>query len=84
MLRAVYDRCGVTAADITYVETHGTGTRLGDPIEVGALNDVYGNNPTTVTTSQITSYTSVCNQVFVGSAGGVVQALDAQSGATPL
>jgi acyl transferase domain-containing protein/pimeloyl-ACP methyl ester carboxylesterase/acyl carrier protein/SAM-dependent methyltransferase len=42
LLRAVYDRSGVTPADITYVETHGTGTRLGDPIEVGALNTVYG------------------------------------------
>ena len=42
LLRTVYDSCGVAAADITYVETHGTGTRLGDPIEVGALNTVYG------------------------------------------
>jgi len=30
---------GVT---VGYVETHGTGTSLGDPIEVGALRAVYG------------------------------------------
>ncbi|WP_394751321.1 type I polyketide synthase [Spongiimicrobium salis] len=29
---------------ITYVETHGTGTALGDPIEVKALNSVFGNS----------------------------------------
>ena len=29
--------------EVDYVETHGTGTSLGDPIEVGALSAVYGN-----------------------------------------
>ena len=28
--------------EVDYVETHGTGTPLGDPIEVGALSAVYG------------------------------------------
>ncbi|PON19515.1 hypothetical protein C2W62_02325 [Candidatus Entotheonella serta] len=27
---------------ITYIETHGTGTALGDPIEIGALNHAFG------------------------------------------
>ncbi len=27
---------------VSYVETHGTGTALGDPIEIGALGDVFG------------------------------------------
>ena len=31
---------GLDAAEIDFVETHGTGTRLGDPIEVGALQAV--------------------------------------------
>ncbi len=32
---------GVSAGDISYVETHGTGTSLGDPIEVAALTKAF-------------------------------------------
>lgn len=32
----------VDAATIGYIETHGTGTPLGDPIEIAALNKAYG------------------------------------------
>lgn len=32
---------GVTGDDITYVETHGTGTKLGDPIEIVALTQAF-------------------------------------------
>jgi len=32
---------GVDPSTVTYVEAHGTGTAIGDPIEVGALNDAY-------------------------------------------
>ncbi|SDY30432.1 amino acid adenylation domain-containing protein/natural product biosynthesis luciferase-like monooxygenase domain-containing protein, partial [Myxococcus xanthus] len=35
-------RSGVRAQDIGYVETHGTATPLGDPIEVAALQRAYG------------------------------------------
>jgi len=42
VLQAALDHAGVAARDVGYLETHGTGTRLGDPIEVRAALAVYG------------------------------------------
>lgn len=36
--------CNITSDTINYVETHGTGTKLGDPIEILALHDAFRNN----------------------------------------
>lgn len=33
---------GIDHTQIGYIETHGTGTRIGDPIEINALGQVYG------------------------------------------
>ncbi|CAA9213207.1 MAG: Modular polyketide synthase, partial [uncultured Corynebacteriales bacterium] len=42
VLRAAYGRAGVDPADVRYVELHGTGTRVGDPVEAAALGAVLG------------------------------------------
>ncbi|WP_246258391.1 type I polyketide synthase [Amycolatopsis anabasis] len=41
-LRLAYRRAGVAPADVQYVELHGTGTKVGDPIEATALGAVLG------------------------------------------
>jgi len=41
LMRDVYERYQIDSESISYVETHGTGTKLGDPIELGALSDVF-------------------------------------------
>lgn len=35
------DKAGFAAPDIDYIETHGTGTRLGDPVEVNGLKKAF-------------------------------------------
>ncbi|ESQ08587.1 MAG: hypothetical protein N838_21930, partial [Thiohalocapsa sp. PB-PSB1] len=37
----VYDRFGIHPESISYIEAHGTGTQLGDPIEIQALTDAF-------------------------------------------
>ncbi|WP_394831506.1 SDR family NAD(P)-dependent oxidoreductase [Pendulispora rubella] len=41
-LRRAYRQAGIDPADVHYVELHGTGTQLGDPIEAAALGAVLG------------------------------------------
>ncbi|TXS70961.1 polyketide synthase, partial [Streptomyces sp. sk2.1] len=42
VLRQAYADAGIAPADVDYVELHGTGTRVGDPVEAAALGRVLG------------------------------------------
>jgi myxalamid-type polyketide synthase MxaE and MxaD len=42
LLRQALRDAGVTPGSVGYIEAHGTGTRAGDPVELGALSDVLG------------------------------------------
>ena len=44
VIQNALNMAGVTPSSIGYVETHGTGTKLGDPIEIQALKMAYGNS----------------------------------------
>jgi phthiocerol/phenolphthiocerol synthesis type-I polyketide synthase E len=41
---AAQELAQVSAGDITYLEAHGTGTKIGDPIEVAALTEAFGRS----------------------------------------
>ncbi|MFI0241429.1 beta-ketoacyl synthase N-terminal-like domain-containing protein [Streptomyces sp. NPDC016845] len=43
VIRAALTEAGIAPEDVGYVETHGTGTSLGDPIEARALDAVLGS-----------------------------------------
>ena len=42
LLREVYKRAGIDPRTVPYVELHGTGTEIGDPIEANAVGAVFG------------------------------------------
>ena len=63
---------GVHPDTITYIEAHGTGTKMGDPIEIAALNQVF---------RQTTNKTNFC---AIGSIKTNIGHLDAASGVAGL
>ena len=42
-MRAALNRAGVEAGDIDYINAHGTSTPMGDEIELGAVERLFGN-----------------------------------------
>ncbi|EPH43453.1 non-ribosomal peptide synthetase [Streptomyces aurantiacus] len=44
LLESVHERGGIDPADLGYVVTHGTGTKLGDPVEVNALRAAFARH----------------------------------------
>ncbi|GJM68513.1 hypothetical protein HMSSN036_07290 [Paenibacillus macerans] len=40
-IQKAWGQAGVSAEDITYIEAHGTGTQLGDPIEVAGIKHAF-------------------------------------------
>ncbi len=68
VIRDALSRAGLTGADIGYIEAHGTGTLLGDPIEVAALTKAFGDAPV-----GHCALASVKSQIgHLGAAAGVV------------
>ncbi len=42
LMRAVLVRSGLIADEVDFIEAHGTGTAVGDPVEASAIGEVYG------------------------------------------
>lgn len=41
LLQQAWQNAGISPSDVSYIELHGTGTKLGDPIEFGAIQDAF-------------------------------------------
>ncbi|XP_018303406.1 fatty acid synthase [Mycetomoellerius zeteki] len=41
LMREMYNEVGLNPADVSYVETHGTGTKVGDPEEINSLDKLF-------------------------------------------
>ena len=70
LLAELYARFGLDPDDIGYVVAHGTGTKLGDPIEVNALREVFRRSTSRQGSCALTSTKSNLGHSFAAS--GVV------------
>ncbi|KAG5306378.1 FAS synthase, partial [Pseudoatta argentina] len=41
LMRETYSEAGINPADVSYVETHGTGTKVGDPEEINSVDELF-------------------------------------------
>lgn len=67
LIRDVHARAGIDPANIEYIVTHGTGTRLGDPVEINALNDAFKTVSTSSPSCALTSTKSNVGHTFAAS-----------------
>jgi len=52
------------AQDIQYINTHGTATGIGDPVEMDAMKEVFGGGPAINSTKSMTGH-------MIGATGAV-------------
>ncbi|MFF7856439.1 amino acid adenylation domain-containing protein [Streptomyces sp. NPDC007904] len=76
LIRAALDRAGLRAADLGFLEAHGTGTPLGDPIELGAFREVLDADPQGMPESAA----GPGGHIWVGSAKANIGHLEGASG----
>ena len=76
VIRAALKQAGVEPGDVDYLEAHGTGTVLGDAIELGALGTVFGAKRTTAADLMIGSVkTNIGHMEAAAGAAGVIKVL---------
>jgi len=66
-MSAAMKRAGIGAADIDYINAHGTSTQVGDEIELGAVERLFGNAASKVSMSSTKSSTGH----LLGAAGAI-------------
>lgn len=85
VIREALANAGVEADTISYVEVHGTGTQLGDAVEVQALNDAFDLDGTSKATCAIGSVKTNIGHLdaAAGIAGLIKTVLSMQHGMIP-
>ena len=66
-MSAALKRAGISAADLDYINAHGTSTQVGDEIELGAVERLLGNAASRVSMSS----TKSCTGHLLGAAGAI-------------
>ena len=69
VLKQAYADAKVAPSQVSYIEAHGSGTTIGDPIEIRALNKWFGNGKLTAEAIGIGSVKSNIGHLFPASSG---------------
>lgn len=64
VMREAVKNAGLAVSDISYINTHGTATRVGDPVEMDAIKAVFGSNVAVNSTKSQTGH-------MIGATGAV-------------
>lgn len=64
VMKMAVESAGLTPGDIDYINTHGTATPTGDPVEMEAIKNVFGGKPAINSTKSMTGH-------MVGATGAV-------------
>ena len=76
LIRKAHVRAGVEPAQVSYIETHGTGTRLGDPIEIQGLNRAFADSKLTAGACALGSVkTNVGHAAHAAGIAGLIKTL---------
>lgn len=75
LIRSVYKDASIDPDEVGFIEAHGTGTRVGDPLEVSALNNVFQRGKTPNNTLYIGSVKT--NIGHLEGASGIISVIKA-------
>ncbi|NEO47660.1 MAG: type I polyketide synthase, partial [Moorea sp. SIO4A3] len=84
VLVSAYQQAGISPSDVQYVETHGTGTLLGDPIEAMALGNVLKREPSDHNSDNNSNNNPTNKPVAIGSVKSNIGHLEAAAGIASL
>ena len=79
-MRQALLQAGIAADQLSYIETHGTGTALGDPIEVQAIAEAIGNSHA----SEPVEARFIAPRCFLGSVKANIGHVETAAGAASL